>query len=259
MGYLNCKELTVAIQASAEQQSALLDLQKHDTALLQLAHRRSSLPQISQVQDLEAQLGSFQLKLVAIKTEISDISLAQAKADNDVSQVVQRAERDQQRLDSGAVTSSKDLEALQHEMVSLKKRQTELEDVELEIMEQLEEARGVQVEIEAQVAATTSELELATQSRDAEFADIDALIAIEMSGRQQIVQSVDAELLALYDKIRIDLGGVGAALLHRGACQGCHISLDATEVDRIRNQPADTVVRCEECRRILVRTSESGL
>ena len=85
----------MAIQASAEEQGALLDLQKHDTALLQLTHRRSTLPQISQVQDLEAQLGSFQLKLVAIKTEISDISLAQAKADNDVSQVVQRAERDQ--------------------------------------------------------------------------------------------------------------------------------------------------------------------
>lgn len=249
----------MAIQASAEQQSALLDLQKHDTELLQLAHRRSALPQIAQVQDLAAQLGSFQLKLVAIKTEISDISLAQTKADNDVSQVVQRAERDQQRLDSGAVTSSKDLEALQHEIVSLRKRQTELEDVELEIMEQLEQARAVQVEIEAQVVATSAELEQATHSRDDEFADIDALIANEMSVRQQVAQNVDPELLALYDKVRIDLGGVGAALLHRGACQGCHISLDATEVDRIRNLPSDTVVRCEECRRILVRTAESGL
>ena len=249
----------MAIQASAEQQSALLDLQQHDTTLLQLAHRRSALPQIAQVQDLEAQLGSFQLKLVAIKTEISDISLAQAKADNDVSQVVQRAERDQQRLDSGAVTSSKDLEALQHEIVSLRKRQTELEDVELEIMEQLEEARTVQVGIETQVAATSTELEQATQSRDDEFADIDALIAIEMAARQQVAQNIDSDLLALYDKVRIDLGGVGAALLHRGACQGCHIALDATEVDRIRNLPTDTVVRCEECRRILVRTAESGL
>jgi len=259
MGHLNCKELTVAIQASAEEQSSLLELQKNDTNLLQLAHRRSTLPVISQVQDLEAKLGGLQLKLVAIKTEISDISLTQAKADNDVSQVVQRAQRDQQRLDSGAVTSSKDLEALQHEIVSLRKRQTELEDVELEIMEQLEEARGVQTQIEEQVATTTPELEHATQLRDDEFADIDAQIAIAMSARVQIAQTVAQELLALYDKIRIDLGGVGAALLHRGACQGCHISLDATEVDRIRNQPADTVVRCEECRRILVRTSESGL
>ena len=249
----------MAIQASAEQQSALLDLQQHDTALLQLAHRRSSLPQISQVQDLEAELGSYQLKLVAIKTEISDISLTQAKADNDVLQVVQRAERDQQRLDSGAVTSAKDLEALQHELVSLKKRQTELEDVELEIMEQLEDARGVQVEIEAQVANVTASLEVATQSRDTEFAEIDALIATEMAARASVAQNIDSELLALYDKVRIDLGGVGAALLHRGACQGCHIALDATEVDRIRHLPADTVVRCEECRRILVRTSESGL
>jgi len=256
---LNLKELIMAVQASAQQQAALLDLQQHDTALLQLAHRRSSLPQIAQVQDLETQLGSAQLRLVAIKTEISDISLAQAKADNDVQQVAQRAQRDAQRLDSGAVSSPKDLEALQHEIVSLKKRQSELEDVELEIMEQLEQARGAQAEIEAQVAETTALLEHATQSRDDEFADIDTLSAIEVAARAQVALTIDAELLALYDKIRVDLGGVGAALLHRGACQGCHIALDATEVDRIRNLATENVVRCEECRRILVRTAESGL
>ena len=259
MDYVNSKELAVAIQASSQQQATLLEVQHHDTTLLQLSHRRANLPQISQGLDLEAKLGSLQLKLVAIKTEISDICLAQAKADNDVQQVVQRAERDQQRLDSGAVSSPKDLEALAHEIQSLRKRQVELEDVELEIMEQLEQARTAQLEIEAQVAETITELEQVTKSRDDEFADIDALIDAETSARTQLASTLDSELLALYDKVRVDLGGVGAALLHRGACQGCHISLDATEVDRIRHLPAETVVRCEECRRILVRTSESGL
>lgn len=247
------------MKASAEQQASLLDLQQHDTALLQLSHRRNTLPQIAEVAELEGKVASLNLRLVAIKTEISDTSLAATKAENDVEQVVARAQRDQQRLDSGAVSNPKDLEALQHEIESLAKRQAELEDVELEIMEQLESARAVQTEIETELTDVQAQLLATTTIRDEEFVQIDALIANETASRNEIAGLIAGDLLALYDKIRIDLGGVGAALLHRGACQGCHISMDATELDRIRHLAADEVVRCEECRRILIRTAESGL
>ncbi|MBU6348018.1 MAG: hypothetical protein KGQ38_05340 [Actinomycetales bacterium] len=247
------------MKASAEQQASLLDLQKHDTALLQLSHRRNTLPQIAEVAELEGKVASLNLRLVAIKTEISDTSLAATKAENDVEQVVARAQRDQQRLDSGAVSNPKDLEALQHEIESLGKRQAELEDVELEIMEQLESARAVQAEIETELTDVQAQLLATTTIRDEEFAQIDALIAQETASRNEIASLVASDLLALYDKIRLDLGGVGAALLHRGACQGCHISMDATEIDRIRHLAIDEVIRCEECRRILIRTAESGL
>ena len=70
---------------------------------------------------------------------------------------------------------------------------------------------------------------------------------------------IPADLLALYDRIRADSGGIGAAPLHRGRCQGCQITLTPADLGRIRAEPADEVVRCEECRRILVRTAESGL
>ncbi|NBV90350.1 MAG: hypothetical protein EBR84_02965, partial [Actinobacteria bacterium] len=89
--------------------------------------------------------------------------------------------------------------------------------------------------------------------------EIDGLATEELAQRNALAGSIDGDLLALYDKVRLDLGGVGAALLHRGACQGCHISLDSSEINRIRELPADEVVRCEQCRRILVRTAESGL
>ena len=249
----------MAISASAEHQAVLLELQKHDTVLLQLNHRKNNLPQIAQVAELEAALADLQLRLVAIKTEISDISLAATKAENDVEQVVTRSQRDQQRLDSGAISNSKELEALQHEIASLAKRQSELEDIELEILQQLEEAKSVQTEIETSLSDVESKLAEAVAERDTELAQIDELAKTELVQRTVLAGSIDGALLALYDKVRIDLGGVGAALLHRGACQGCHISLDSSEINRIRDLPADEVVRCEQCRRILVRTAESGL
>ena len=249
----------MAIQASADQQAALLELQQHDTALLQFAHKHSTVPEIATVAELESALASLDLRIVAIKTEISDLSLNQAKADNDVQQVATRAKRDEDRIDSGSVTSAKEIEALQHEISSLAKRQAELEDAELEIMLQLDDARSAQKDLETEHERVSSELAQSTNARDSAFADIDQQASAVSQLRQEVASKIDAELLALYDKVRLDSGGVGAALLHRGACQGCRIALDATEIDRIRNLPSDVVVRCEECRRIMVRTAESGL
>ena len=249
----------MAIKASAEQQAALLELQRHDTALIQHAHKRSVVPEIAVVAELEAKLAALDLKLVAINTEISDLSLEQTKADNDVQQVVNRAKKDQERIDSGSVTSAKEIEALQHEIATLAKRQEELEDIELAVMVKLDDAREAKAQLESEQSIASEQFESTVATRDAVFSEIDAEVATETAARTLAAATVDAELLSLYDKIRTDLGGIGAALLHRGACQGCHIALDATELDRIRHLESDVVVRCEECRRILVRTAESGL
>jgi uncharacterized protein len=74
-----------------------------------------------------------------------------------------------------------------------------------------------------------------------------------------LAAGLPAELLALYEKVRASSSGVGAAALHRGRCEGCHLQLNTTDLNRLRDAPAEDVVRCEECRRILVRTAESGL
>lgn len=249
----------MAVTASAEQQKALLDLQGHDTKLLQLAHKRSGLPEISAAQDLEVELGSIKMRLVAAQTEASDLKLNQLKAEADVDQVVTRARRDQERLDSGAVSASKELESLQHEIGTLAKRQAELEDIELEIMQAYENAMQAVTDLQASEIETTEKLASVAQTRDDLFADIDFEINSVTGQRTEIASALPADLISLYDKIRADQGGVGAALIHRGACQGCHITIDAQEIDQIRNLPADAIARCDQCRRILVRTAESGL
>lgn len=249
----------MAVTASAEQQRLLLDLQGLDTKLLQLAHKRASAPEIVQVQDLEVELGSIKMRLVAAQTESSDLKLNQLKAEADVDQVVTRTKRDQDRLDSGAVSAPKELESLQHEIATLGKRQIELEDVELEIMQNLENAQSAVAELESSEAETSKNLATTTQARDEVFADIDFEIKSLTTQRTQISDALPADLIALYDKIRSDQGGIGAALIQRRTCQGCNIAIDAQELDKIRGLPADAIVRCDECRRILVRTAESGL
>ncbi|CAL9550462.1 putative protein [Streptomyces sp. enrichment culture] len=196
---------------------------------------------------------------MAAQTEESDCAREQTKAEQDVDQVRQRAARDQQRLDSGAVSSPKDLENLQREIASLAKRQGDLEDVVLEVMERRESAQERAGELTERVASVQAKIDDATARRDAAFEEIDAEVAAATKEREVIAGSVPADLLKLYDKLREQQGGIGAAKLYARSCQGCRQELAITELNEIRQAAPDTVVRCENCRRILVRTSESGL
>lgn len=196
---------------------------------------------------------------MAAQTEESDCAREQTKAEQDVDQVRQRAARDQQRLDSGAVTSPKDLENLQHEIVSLAKRQSDLEDIVLEVMERRESAQERVAELTERVGAVQGKVDDATARRDAAFEEIDGEVATVTKEREVIAGAIPADLLKLYDKLRAQQGGVGAARLYQRTCQGCRQELAITELNEIRAAAPDTVVRCENCRRILVRTAESGL
>lgn len=196
---------------------------------------------------------------MAAQTEESDTAREQTKAEQDVDQVRQRAVRDQQRLDSGAVTSPKDLSNLQHEIASLAKRQADLEDVVLEVMERRESAQERVAELTGRVASVQSKIDDATARRDASLEELDGEASSVTKEREVIAGSVPADLLKLYDKLREQQGGIGAAKLYQRTCQGCRQELAITELSEIRAAAPDTVVRCENCRRILVRTAESGL
>jgi predicted nucleic acid-binding Zn-ribbon protein len=173
--------------------------------------------------------------------------------------VRQRAARDQKRLDSGVVTSPKDLENLQRELASLARRQSDLEDIVLEVMERREGAQARAEELAGRVES------LAAKAAETEQRKTEALSAIDAEGftvakqREVVAAEIPADLLALYDKLRGQQGGVGAARLYQKRCEGCRLELNITELNEVRAAPRDAVVRCENCRRILVRTADSGL
>ena len=197
--------------------------------------------------------------MVAAQTEESDTAREQTKAEQDVDQVRQRAARDQKRLDSGAVTNPKDLNSLQSEIASLAKRQNDLEDVVLEVMERREAAQARAAELGERVESVQAKATEATGRRDEAVAGIEAERATLTKERDVVASSVPADLLKLYEKLREQQGGIGAAKLYQRRCEGCRLELNITELNEVRDAAKDAVVRCENCRRILVRTPESGL
>nr|WP_246321945.1 C4-type zinc ribbon domain-containing protein [Nocardioides panzhihuensis] len=236
----------------------MLDVCELDSRALQLRHRRAHLSQAAVVAELQASKKTTDDAVRDARVIRDDLERVQKKADADVEAVKTRRRRDQERMDSGAISSAKDLERMQHELVTLDRRISVLEDEELEVMEKLEEAQSNLTRLEAELAEIDDKLAVATDSVDVETAKIDAELAGVAEERAPALEGIPDDLLALYDRLSGKLG-VGAAELRARRCGGCNLQVDPAELSRIRRLAADEVVRCEECSRILVRTAESGL
>ncbi|MFD3549246.1 zinc ribbon domain-containing protein [Streptomyces sp. NPDC058655] len=247
------------MNAEPADQIRLLDVQNLDVRLSQLAHKLNSLPEHAELDALTKDLTQQRDLLVAAQTQASDTAREQTKAEQDVDQVRQRAARDQQRLDSGVGVSARDLANLQNEVVSLAKRQGDLEDVVLDVMERLEASTERVAALTGRVTALEGEVADATARREAATAEIDAEVAKITKDREVVVGSMPTDLMALYEKIRAKQGGVGAARLYQRRCEGCRLELDMAEVNEIKAAARDQVVRHENCGRILVRTADSGI
>ena len=246
------------MKADPEVQLRLLDLQARDAALARLEHRRRTLPELAVIADAHTRLAALRADVVRAETEVGDLDRELRRLEDDVDQVRRRAERDQQRMLSGAVPA-KELESLQHEVETLTRRQSDLEDTELEVMERREDAEARAGEVRAEVEKVTATRSEAEQARGKAFAEIEAEAAADTEARAALADQLPADLMALYEKVRAASGGVGAAMLRQRRCEGCRLELMGAELRAAQAAPPDEVLRCENCRRILVRTTESGL
>lgn len=247
------------MNADPAAQLRLLDLQALDSQVDQLRHQRNNPPEAAEIKELLGKRADVDGRLRDQRIVVDDLTVAQAKADADVEQVKARRTRDRERMDSGAIADPKALERMQHELQSLERRIATLEDEELEVMEQLEEAQSALAELTTAIEELDARLGELTTARDEKAAVLDGEIAQVAGGRDAIVAGVPDDLLALYEKLRASKGGVAVGELRARQCGGCRLALDAGELAEMRALPPETVLRHEECQRILVRTAESGL
>ena len=238
--------------APAADQRRLLEVQAADLAVQQARHRRATLPEVAQIDELTARAADLGDESATRSAAVGDIRREVTKIEDDVASVRARAERDNARLQSGQGTP-KDLTALSSELEVLARRTSELEDTELEAMERLEAAEAELASAQTQQAEISAQIASLTVARDAAYADIDAELEEIARQRGAAADGLDAGLLALYERLRDQHGGIGAAALVRGQCQGCHMTLNAGDLAAIQAAAEDAVVRCEECGRILVR------
>jgi uncharacterized protein len=246
------------VNADPAAQRRLLDLAAVDAELTRTAHRRRSLPELAEVEQADKSSRASRDSLIGAETAASDLDRDIRKLEAEIDQVRARGERDRGLLDSGSISSGKQLEDLQHELATLRRRQTVLEDDLLEVMERRE---AIDTDLERGSAAL-ADLERrhfdAIRRRDDTLADLDATEQRRNQERQTIIDELPTELVALYERIRAR-NGTGAALLREGRCGACRLELDRTAVGHLREAAADQVLRCEECGVVLVRTAESGL
>jgi uncharacterized protein len=247
------------VKASPEAQLRLLELADIDAELGRIEHRRRGLPEHGELTRLENRDSELRDTIAELTARCSDLSREQVKAEADVEQVRARIDRDRQRLDGGMVSSPRELENLQSEVQSLHRRQSDLEEVVLDVMERLETAQSTLTQATAERDHLAIELVGVTAARDTALAELGEQSVKAGDRRVEVAASIPADLLDLYDKLRVQHGGVGATALRQRRCQGCNLTMNTVDLNAIRAAPDDEVLRCEECRRILVRTADSGL
>lgn len=247
------------MKAAPELQRRLLDLQRVDTALAQVEHRRRTLPETATAQRLHARRAALSERVVEAETRVADLAAEADKAEADIVPVRQRRERNQQRVDAGEIGDPKALSAMLEEITHLGRRIGDLEDLQLEAMEALDGARSALEGATAARVEVEAELRGVLATRKEKLGELDAEAAGQRAERDALAGTLPADLLSLYAKVAEKSGGVGAALLRRGRCTGCQLEATSADMMRYRGAPADEVLRCEECNRILVRTDESGL
>ncbi|KJQ54647.1 zinc ribbon domain-containing protein [Microbacterium sp. SA39] len=243
------------MNASPENQRTLLDIADLDRRIAQAERARTQPSQGARITELVAIRQEQLRELTSLTGVRDDVRTELKRLESDVAVVEQRRNRDAERL--AASTNSKDAQALEHELASLARRQSNLEDAELDVMGRLEEAEAAVAAQQALLATTTAEGTALTSQAKADVAAATDRGAELARDRAAVVATVPADLLAEYT--RRAANSAGAALLTRATCEGCRMVLPSTDLNDIRRAKDDLVVFCPECGCILVRTEESGL
>lgn len=228
----------------------LLDLQEADTALGRLQARRGALEDGSELAALRADADAADNRLGELRLRLDEIGRDQSRFEHEIDSMTQKEQADQQRMYDGSIVNAKELEALQHEIASVHKRRSDREDELLALLELRENLEAEAVAAEQQAAALRVRAEEAASAATDELARIETELSEGTAHRAAIAAEVDAEVLELYDDLRRQKKGIGAAALVDGVCQACHEQLSSVELDKLKR--AEGIRRCEHCRRILV-------
>ena len=236
----------------AEPFDTLIEVQMHDTALDQLRHRIESLPERSELREVEMRQKGLLAALGEVTTQVDDLANRQRVLEDRIAAAAKRRHEIEERMRSGAVSASRDLLAMDQEVHQLGARQTQFEEEEIALLEEEEPLDSLLADHQATAAALTDDVtRLRAAIAEAE-GEISASIATAEALRAESAARLPEELAARYERLRARLGGVGAARLVGDRCDGCHLTLSSVEVERIRHLPPDSFATCAQCDRILV-------
>ncbi len=243
------------MKAEVTQQRSLLELAELDAEISRIEHRTNHLTEQQALEEAQSAHREANDRLAVLQLALADIDAEVSKFETEIDSVRQREDRDRSLLDSGTV-DAKQLTELQHELDTLQRRQSSLEDSLLEVMERREELAADQDRALADIDLVQSTRSDAQRMCDEARTQLAQKRHQSLSHRSDLVAGIDGDLLALYERQRAR-GGVGAGLLQGRRCGACRIEIDKGELARIAAAADDEVLRCPECSAILLRVKGS--
>jgi uncharacterized protein len=231
----------------------LLAVQEQDTASDQLLHRRSHLPEREALGEHGTVVTTVEADREEREGRRGELAKTLKRLQDEVATLEARIAEVTRTMHSGAVTVPRELQALQHEQESLRRRQDHLETEELELMEQLDPLTAELAGLDEQLRNLEAEGERLEEALVTAEVDLEEELTLVSGRRETAIAGVPADLLEAYHDLRQRLGGVAVARIAGSVCGGCHLGLSAVEIDRIKHQPPDALVYCDECGRLLVR------
>jgi predicted nucleic acid-binding Zn-ribbon protein len=244
------------MKAEVIQQRSLLELAEVDAELSRIEHRAKNLPAQQQLEAAQSEHREANDRLAVLQIALEDLDGQVAKFESEIDAVRQREDRDRSLLAAGTV-DAKQLTELQHELGTLERRQSSLEDSLLEVMERREELQSEQAGGLAEIDELQNKLSEAQRACDEARTEIDQMRHQSLSRRDDLASAMDADLVALYERQR-SRGGPGAGALQGRRCGACRIEIDKGELARISAAAEDEVLRCPECGAILLRVKGAG-
>jgi hypothetical protein len=230
----------------------LLEVQQHDTAIDQLRHRIEALPERTELREVHRRQAELAAAMAGVQAEVDDLAARQKALEEQIAGAAHRRHEIVQRMESGDVSSSRDLQAMDHEVHQLEARQATLEEEELALLEEeepLDQLLAGHQEASAALLGDAVRLEGTIVQMEQE---IRRELGVQEEQREALAAGLPEELAQRYETLRSRLGGVGAARLVGDHCDGCHLVLSSVELERIRRLPPGELTTCPECDRILV-------
>lgn len=247
------------VNASPADQQTLLEMQELDSEIDRVSHQRQTHPVLARIEELAAARAAAETDVQSTEAALKDARLAVSQAEDEAERLRARRDRDQTRLDSGAISAVRDLEALQHEIETLTTKLSEVEDTELEAMEVAEQAESAAAAAATRRDELAAALATAQTERDTVLAELDERAEHVTQSRASVVATLPEPVATAYEAAHGRRGGVVVAALRQRKCDGCRMEINTADLEELRSEPEDVLVRCPECDRFLVRTAESGL
>jgi hypothetical protein len=236
----------------AEPFDTLMVVQGHDTVLDQLRHRIDALPERAELAEVRRRQGVVGTALAGVGARVDDLAARQAHLEEQIAAAARRRHEIESRMQSGEISASRDLQAMDHEVHQLAVRQEQFEEEEIGLLEEEEPLDAELATHRAEAEVLEAEVTRLEAAIAVAVEEISVAIAAEEILRAESASGLPGDLAERYEVLRTRLGGVGAARLVGDRCDGCHLTLSSVEIERIRRQSPEQFATCPQCDRILV-------